>query len=795
MKRLQFLIITALLIFVSVNTALAQDQNVKSYFKTGKLYIESKDYESGIENMTEVINLDPKYLEAYLLRALAYEKVDSIVEAIDDLNNYTSLSVKKDYEVYFNLARLNNKIEDYESALKNATEAIELKKSFLPAYHQRTLALVKLESFEDALRTCDAALSVKKTRKNYLYKAMVLYLTENYKSAIDNYKLALEEDPEYMEAFIGKAKCFYELNILVAAKDNIEEALQIDENCKECLLTRSKIFYKMVKHQEAINDLSRLLILYPEDPDLADIYFLRGTYYKDFNKNMDGINDFTEVLANNPEYLEAYYNRASLFMRIENKESAVQDLDSFISKSSERHDLVDMTIEAEIMLHELRRESEPPTVQIIVPVERISGTLDIKRDETTTEVYGKLVDANDILYMKVNGEKVNFNKDEATGDVTFSYNLDLTYFSKLSIDVADVYYNQVINEYDFRRIEADKPLVHIFNPYCPDGNSLSISSGLNEIVIEGGIEDVSTISSITIDSIYDASYNKSEANPSFFCLVDITNKNSIEISVEDYYGNVTIQKFFLNRGAIVNYDDNPMGNTWAFFIENSNYDDFIALEGPKRDVNKMKSVLESNYKVNNISVKRNLTKEGLDRFFSIELRELVNKHDINSVFIWYAGHGQLIDKVGYWIPTDAKKDDEFSYYSLNSLKSSMEVYSDDLTHLLIVSDACESGPTFYEVMRSVNTNRSCSIEKDIKADSKQVFTSADSYELAYDNSHFMEAFFDVLNTNQNDCVPIEEVATEVKSVLKSRGLHTPQFGIIPGYKDSNGTFFFIRKDQ
>ncbi len=535
--------------------------------------------------------------------------------------------------------------------------------------------------------------------------------------------------------------------------------------------------------------------MYPEDPNIEHTYYLRGIYHKDFNKNMDGISDFTKVIKINPENLEAYYHRASLYMRVDNSDKAVKDLEVFIANAESVDELFETSVDAGIMLHELKRESNPPEIELIAPLERIEGTLDVKRDLSVVEVYGNLIDQNDILYLKVNGEKVNFEKDKTTNNVTFNYTLDLTYFSKLTVEVADVYVNTVIKEYDFRRIEADNPVVHIYNPYCPDGNSLSIAGGLTEIIIEGSIEDISTISSITIDSIYDASYNKSEVNPTFFCLVDIANRNSIEFRVEDFYGNVTFQKFYLNRGAIVDYDDNPMGNTWAFFIENSNYENFIALDGPKKDVNKMKTVLEDNYKVNNISVKRDLTKEGLDRFFSVELRELVNKHDINSVFIWYAGHGQLVDKVGYWIPTDAKKDDEFSYYSLNSLKSSLEVYSDDLTHLLIVSDACESGPTFYEVMRSVNTNRSCSIEKDIKAKSNQVLTSADSYELAYDNSHFMEAFFNVLNTNQNDCVPIEEVATEVKSVLKSRGLHTPQFGIIPGFKDHNGTFFFIRKDQ
>ncbi len=256
MKRITFFLLAGVLTIFVTNVLISQDQNVKSYFKTGKLYIESEDYESGIENMTEVILIDPTYLDAYLYRAKAYEMVDSNFKAIDDLNNYVKLSTKDDYEAHFDLARLNNEVEDYKEALKNANIVLNQKKSYLPAYHERVKSLIHLERFEDALTTSDDALKVKKTKENYFYKALVLYLTENYKTARDNYQLAYELDPSYIDALIGKANCYYELNILVAAKDNIEKALLLNETCKECLLVRSKINYKLVKYQEAINDLS-----------------------------------------------------------------------------------------------------------------------------------------------------------------------------------------------------------------------------------------------------------------------------------------------------------------------------------------------------------------------------------------------------------------------------------------------------------------------------------------------------------------------------------------------------------
>ena len=71
----------------------------------------------------------------------------------------------------------------------------------------------------------------------------------------------------------------------------------------------------------------------------------------------------------------------------------------------------------------------------------------------------------------------------------------------------------------------------------------------------------------------------------------------------------------------------------------------------------------TNFNIN----KKNMSKKQLERFFSIELRDLVRSNRVNSLLVWYAGHGKFINETGYWVPTDAKRDDEFTYFNINNL--------------------------------------------------------------------------------------------------------------------------------
>ena len=248
--------------------------------------------------------------------------------------------------------------------------------------------------------------------------------------------------------------------------------------------------------------------------------------------------------------------------------------------------------------------------------------------------------------------------------------------------------------------------------------------------------------------------------------------------------------FTLNRSG-ADAASNPMGNTWVVFIENGKYQNFASLEGPAKDVLAMKSAL-AGYKITKILHKKDMTKYDMEKFFSIELRDHVKNSNIQSLVIWYAGHGKFVSPTGYWVPVDAKTDDEFSFFGINNLKAGMQSYSGKLLHTLVVTDACESGPAFLLAMRGSEENQRCENWELTKSKSAQVITSA-GYELASDNSQFTKTFSAALMNNPDACISIDKIAKKVISAVTAAGNQAPKFGKIKDLEDEGGTFFFIKK--
>ena len=139
-----------------------------------------------------------------------------------------------------------------------------------------------------------------------------------------------------------------------------------------------------------------------------------------------------------------------------------------------------------------------------------------------------------------------------------------------------------------------------------------------------------------------------------------------------------------------------MGTAWIVYIENGNYKNLPAL--PNLGMDKMRKAF-SKYQAQRTIVKKNLSKTDLERFFNIELRDLVRSGQVNTLLVWYEGHGRSQGGKAYWIPVDGKGDDIYSFYNYGPLKGLMENYSESIKTTLVVSDAAGNDPSFYELTR------------------------------------------------------------------------------------------------
>ena len=116
------------------------------------------------------------------------------------------------------------------------------------------------------------------------------------------------------------------------------------------------------------------------------------------------------------------------------------------------------------------------------------------------------------------------------------------------------------------------------------------------------------------------------------------------------------------------------------------------------DAAKMQKAFSS-YQIQRTISKKNLTKEQMERFFNVELRDLVRTGKVSTILVWYSGHGRTAGGKAYWIPIDGKKDDIYSFYNYGALKAQMQNYSESVTNTVVVSDAASGDASLFDPTR------------------------------------------------------------------------------------------------
>jgi tetratricopeptide (TPR) repeat protein len=758
-------------------------QSAKKYCDAAQKLEKAGNIDGAIENYSKAIETDPQYEKAYQARAKCYEKVNRKKEAVEDYIKAVAFD-PKEKTLYYQAGLVLADLDRNKEADEYFRKAIERDKGYLEAIEADIKVLFKLRDYTNGLIATQLALDEKRSPANMYYHAVMLDSVNNQAEAEKYYRNAKYGDSKMIPAYIGLSSTLIKLGKLDEAMKICEEGLVKDPNSSEIYLQRSKVNAGRKDYQQAINDITRVILSKPD----AEAYKLRAAYYEILGQHHTAVSDYSQVIKMNDKDIIAYLKRAAANEHIQNFKAALADYNKVATLAAGNSKVEGIIKQARKKIYDLNRESEKPAIDVTsVKIEK--NTIKVSADKTQLELKGVVRDASLIKNMNVNSGTATFSPDSLNPEFVLNIT-DLGKISEITISATDVYNNTQITQYKVEKTESDKPIIAIETPVASFENEIFIDNNNADVYLQGKIKDASLIETIMVDGVI-ASFNPTRLNPEFSTQVKISEKKDITLTVRDIYGNENTTVYTINRSGVTAGLDNPMGNTWVVFIENSKYEHFPSLEGPAKDVTAMKSAL-ANYKITKTLHKRDMTKLDMEKFFSIELRDYVRNNNVNSLLIWYAGHGKYVSPTGYWVPADGKTDDEFSYFGINNLKASMQSYASKLIHTLVITDACESGATFLMAMRGGEEEKRCDNFELTKAKSSQVFTSA-GYELASDNSQFTKTFVNTLNNNVETCLPIEKIVKKVSSAVSAAGNQAPKFGKIKDLEDEGGTYFFIKK--
>lgn len=239
----------------------------------------------------------------------------------------------------------------------------------------------------------------------------------------------------------------------------------------------------------------------------------------------------------------------------------------------------------------------------------------------------------------------------------------------------------------------------------------------------------------------------------------------------------------------------PMGGDyWALIVGIDNYKYVPPLETATRDATAVRDVLVERYgfRTDHVTVLLNeqATREGIEEAL-YRLGKQAGPTD--SVFIYYAGHGQvdLESQRGFWVPVEGKAQSPSTFISNALIRD--EIAAMKAKHVYLVADSCFSG-TLFAKSRSLPPLNDKFFQRLYANKSRWGLTSGQNEPVADQgkNGHSMFAYFFVKLLKENDdpyLVP-SHIYDQIAPLVGRNAEQQPRSEPLQGAGDEGGQFVF-----
>lgn len=311
---------------------------------------------------------------------------------------------------------------DFLGAVAEFTNAIKINPKKGGLYLQRGLSLLELEKFDESLADLDKAYELDKANRNAVLVCRGRAYTglKLYEKAMGDLNAAIEADPKFVLAFISRADCELSRGEKEKAINDLEQALQLDPKQAKAYLLRAKYFKQLNRNTEALRDFNTAITLdssfldkeygpeTQEEKELRDHFakslklgkkqdiaaqlIERGMAAERSGEYLEAIREFTSALEDDPDGLEAYKWRASVYMHMNAFSNAIEDLDKALAISPKDSNLLALRAKAHLAIGQSDRAISDYTKAIEFSDKPVSALF-----EARGLVYSRLGRSNDAI--------------------------------------------------------------------------------------------------------------------------------------------------------------------------------------------------------------------------------------------------------------------------------------------------------------------------------------------------------------------------------------------------------------
>lgn len=316
------------------------------------------EYKAAIVDFTQVININPKFAEAYYGRALAQFDLGNKQEAIADYTQ--AITINPNYiDAYFGRAIAKFAVGDISGTITDAHQIITINNNYAPAYkllgnayrkqNNKAAAIANFKQSAElylaekdtvncrkcleqikqlqnigntTIKTDNKITWEKGDSKTFLTRMLRRFEKGDRQGAIADLNWALQVDSEDSQAYCCRGIIHYKQGDNLKAISDFNQALKYNNQDVLAYRNRGMVRSQMRDFKGALADFDAALKI---EPNNSLIYVTRGNVYRDMGAYQEAISDYEQALIINPNEAKAFYHRGIIYSRLEEMKKAIDD--------------------------------------------------------------------------------------------------------------------------------------------------------------------------------------------------------------------------------------------------------------------------------------------------------------------------------------------------------------------------------------------------------------------------------------------------------------------------------------
>lgn len=247
---------------------------------------------------------------------------------------------------------IDPQIAEQRVELIDSSSVGERSRNDAKVYWQRGVVNFNLQQYDKALADFNQGLELAPNDANgFNNRGNTYFKLQKYELALTDFNRAIELDPTSAEAYSNRGMLYDALQRHIEALVDLNQAIRLDPTLAIAYSNRGNTYNYLQRPDEALADFNRAIQL---DPTLKLAFLSRGVIYTILKRYDEALADLTQAIQLDPNYSKAYYNLGALFYK---QNQLFESLSQF-EKAAElglpeaRHALTQVK-------HALKRESKP----------------------------------------------------------------------------------------------------------------------------------------------------------------------------------------------------------------------------------------------------------------------------------------------------------------------------------------------------------------------------------------------------------------------------------------------------